>query len=153
MEREKELSCRESDAAQETPDVLAGMKILVVEDNELNLEIVAEVLRERGLEVTEAENGQIAVELFESNPSGTFDVILMDMHMPVMGGVEATKKIRAMERADAQAIPILALTANDFEEDIRKTREAGMNDHLTKPFDMEKIFSALAAYAGAAVSE
>lgn len=65
-----------------------------------------------------------------------------------MGGLEATRIIRAMERADARTIPILALTANDFEEDIRQTREAGMNDHLTKPFDMEKIFGALAAYAG-----
>ncbi len=132
---------------KEREDSLVGMKVLVVEDNELNLEIVTEVLRERGLLVTTAENGQIAVELFENSRQGTFDVILMDMHMPVMGGVEATKRIRAMAHADAQTIPILALTANDFEEDIRQTREAGMNDHLTKPFDMEKIFGALAAYA------
>lgn len=131
---------------KEREDSLVGMKVLVVEDNELNLEIVTEVLRERGLLVTTAENGQIAVELFENSRQGTFDVILMDMHMPVMGGVEATKRIRAMAHADAQTIPILALTANDFEEDIRQTREAGMNDHLTKPFDMEKIFGALAAY-------
>ena len=68
--------------------------------------------------------------------------------MPVMSGVEATKRIRAMEHSDAQTIPILALTANDFEEDIRLTKEAGMNDHLTKPFDMDKIFAALAVYAG-----
>ncbi len=106
---------------KEREDSLVGMKVLVVEDN--------------------------AVELFENSRQGTFDVILMDMHMPVMGGVEATKRIRAMAHADAQTIPILALTANDFEEDIRQTREAGMNDHLTKPFDMEKIFGALAAYA------
>ncbi len=132
---------------KEREDSLVGMKVLVVEDNELNLEIVTEVLRERGLLVTTAKNGQIAVELFENSRQGTFDVILMDMHMPVMGGVEATKRIRAMAHADAQTIPILALTANDFEEDIRQTREAGMNDHLTKPFDMEKIFGALAAHA------
>ncbi len=132
---------------KEREDSLVGMKVLVVEDNELNLEIVTEVLRERGLLVTTAENGQVAVELFENSRQGTFDVILMDMHMPVMGGVEATKRIRAMAHADAQTIPILALTANDFEEDIRQTREAGMNDHLTKPFDMEKIFGALAAHA------
>ena len=140
MEREREL-------VGNGADPLIGMKALVVEDNELNLEIVTEVLRERGLVVTSAENGQIAVDLFSSSPPGTFDVILMDMHMPVMGGVEAAKRIRAMDHGDAQTIPILALTANDFEEDIRQTREAGMNDHLTKPFDMEKIFSALAAYA------
>ena len=141
MERERELS-------KNVSDLLAGMKVLVVEDNELNLEIVTEVLRERGLLVTTAGNGQAAVGLFRDSAQGTFDVILMDVHMPVMGGLEATRIIRAMERADARTIPILALTANDFEEDIRQTREAGMNDHLTKAFDMEKIFGALAAYAG-----
>lgn len=146
MDRKKELSNKELNSAESTPDKLAGLKVLVVEDNVLNLEIVTEVLRECGLIVTTAENGQIAVKLFQDNPSGTFDVILMDMHMPIMGGVEATKIIRAMERADAQTIPILALTANDFEEDIRCTREAGMNDHLTKPFDMEKIFRAIVTY-------
>ena len=138
MERERELS-------KNVSDLLAGMKVLVVEDNELNLEIVTEVLRERGLLVTTAGNGQAAVGLFRDSAQGTFDVILMDVHMPVMGGLEATRIIRAMERADARTIPILALTANDFEEDIRQTREAGMNDHLTKPYDMEKIFGALAA--------
>lgn len=148
MEREKELSNKESNSVESTPDKLAGLKVLVVEDNMLNLEIVTEVLKERGLIVTAAENGQIAVKLFEDNPPGTFDVILMDMHMPIMGGVEATKTIRTMERTDAQTIPILALTANDFEEDIRQTREAGMNDHLTKPFDMEKIFEAIVTYTG-----
>ncbi|GFI22172.1 signal transduction histidine-protein kinase BarA [Lachnospiraceae bacterium] len=143
---EKELLNNELNIVADTSNILAGMKILVVEDNELNLEIVTEVLKERGLLVTTAENGQIAVELFQNSPPGTFDIILMDMHMPVMDGVEATKKIRLMAHVDAQTIPILALTANDFEEDIRQTREAGMNDHLTKPFDMEKIFSALATY-------
>lgn len=148
MEREKELSNKESNSVESAPDKLAGLKVLVVEDNLLNLEIVTEVLRERGLIVTAAENGQIAVKLFQDNPPGTFDVILMDMHMPIMDGLEATKTIRTMERIDAQTIPILALTANDFEEDIRQTREAGMNDHLTKPFDMEKIFEAIVTYTG-----
>ena len=148
MERDRELSENVPNAAGDVPGSLAGMKVLAVEDNELNLEIVTEVLRERGLVVTSAENGQIAVELFSNSPPGTFDVIWMDAHMPVMSGVEATKRIRAMEHSDAQTIPILALTANDFEEDIRLTKEAGMNDHLTKPFDMDKIFAALAVYAG-----
>jgi len=143
MEREKELSNEESNGMEDMPDKLAGIKVLVVEDNILNLEIMTEVLRECGLIVTTAENGQVAVELFQNNPPATFDVILMDIHMPIMGGMEATKTIRGMERADAQTIPILALTANDFEEDIYCTREAGMNDYLTKPFDMEKIFGAL----------
>ena len=133
---------------EDAVDAIAGMKVLIVEDNELNRDIMQEVLKERGLVVTEAADGQIAVDLFGSSPPGTFDVILMDMHMPVLDGLEATRQIRAMKRGDAKTIPILALTANDFEEDIRLTKEAGMNDHLTKPFDMDKIFAALAVYAG-----
>lgn len=147
MEEKRKISENVLDNNENETDVIVGMKVLVVEDNELNLDIVQEVLKERGLIVTGAENGQIAVDLFGENPPGTFDVILMDMHMPVLDGVEATKQIRAMERPDAKTIPILALTANDCEEDIRRTREAGMNDHLTKPFDMEKIFGVLAEYA------
>ncbi|MDE5699461.1 MAG: response regulator [Lachnospiraceae bacterium] len=146
MEREMERLENIAES-REAVDDIAGMKVLVVEDNELNLDIVQEVLKERGLIVTGAANGQIAVDLFGGSPPGTFDAILMDMHMPVLDGVSATRQIRAMDRPDAKTIPILALTANDFEEDIRRTREAGMNDHLTKPFDMEKIFSVLAEYA------
>ncbi|MDE7479464.1 MAG: response regulator, partial [Lachnospiraceae bacterium] len=144
---EKEQSEKESNIVKYNADLVVGMKVLVVEDNELNRDIVQEVLKEKGLIVTGAENGQIAVELFRSNPPGTFDAILMDMHMPVLDGLSATKEIRAMNRSDAKTIPILALTANDFEEDIRMAREAGMNDHLTKPFDMEKILEVLAEYA------
>lgn len=147
MEREIGQPENRMKVEEDAADVIAGMKVLVVEDNELNRDIMQEVLKERGLVVTEAADGQIAVDLFGGSPPGTFDVILMDMHMPVLDGLEATRQIRAMERSDAKTIPILALTANDFEEDIRRTREAGMNDHLTKPFDMEKIFGALARYA------
>lgn len=142
MEKETDSNIKIDEA-----DAIFGMRVLIVEDNELNLDIVQEVLRERGLIVTGAANGQIAVDLFGGSPPGTFDVILMDMHMPVLDGVSAAKQIRAMNRSDAATIPILALTANDFEEDIRRTREAGMNDHLTKPFDMEKILRVLAEYA------
>lgn len=127
---------------------IRGMKVLVVEDNELNLDIVREVLKEKGIIVTGAENGRIAVDLFRDNSPGTFDAILMDMHMPVLDGIAATEEIRAMQRADARTIPILALTANDFEEDVRRTKKAGMNGHLTKPFDMEKVFGALAEHSG-----
>lgn len=148
MEKEVEHSDNKSNINKDEVDAIAGMKVLVVEDNELNLDIIQEVLKERGLIVTGAANGQIAVDLFGGSPPGTFDVILMDMHMPVLDGVAATKQIRAMKRSDAKTIPILALTANDFEEDIRRTREAGMNEHLTKPFDMEKIFDVLAEYVG-----
>ncbi len=146
MEKEIERSENRLNVNKDEDDAIVGMKVLIVEDNELNLDIVQEVLKERGLIVTGAANGQIAVDLFGGTPPGTFDAILMDMHMPVLDGVTATKQIRAMERSDAKTIPILALTANDFEEDIKRTREAGMNDHLTKPFDMEKIFSVLAEY-------
>lgn len=142
MEKETDSNIKIDEA-----DAIFGMRVLIVEDNELNLDIVQEVLKERGLIVTGAANGQIAVDLFGGSPPGTFDVILMDMHMPVLDGVSAAKQIRAMNRSDAATIPILALTANDLEEDIRRTREAGMNDHLTKPFDMEKIFRVLAEYA------
>lgn len=127
---------------------IMGMKVLVVEDNELNLDIVREVLSEKGILVTSAENGQVAVDLFRDNPPGTFDAVLMDMHMPVLDGVAATEEIRAMQRTDAQTIPIIALTANELEEDIRRTKAAGMNDFLTKPFDMDKVFRALAEYGG-----
>ena len=147
MEKKLDLSENGSNIKKDEVDIIVGMKVLIVEDNELNLDIVQEVLRERGLIVTGAANGQIAIDLFCGNPPGTFDAILMDMHMPVLDGVTATRQIRAMERQDAKTIPILALTANDFEDDIRQTREAGMNDHLTKPFDMEKIFRVLAEYA------
>lgn len=147
MEKDVEQSKNKSGMKKDEIDAIVGMKVLIVEDNELNLDIIQEVLKERGLLVTGAANGQIAVDLFGGSSPGTFDVILMDMHMPVLDGVEATKQIRAMGRSDAKVIPILALTANDFEEDIRRTREAGMNDHLTKPFDMDKIFRVLAEYA------
>ena len=148
MENQKEILDKTSDLSGEEIDRrIAGMKVLVVEDNELNLDIVREVFTEKGLTVTGAENGRVAVDLFRDNPPGTFDAILMDMHMPVLDGVSATREIRAMDRADAGTIPILALTANQFEEDIRRTKNAGMNDHLTKPFDMEKVFGALAEYA------
>ncbi|MDE5825352.1 MAG: response regulator, partial [Lachnospiraceae bacterium] len=113
MEKEIERSENRLNVNKDEDDAIVGMKVLIVEDNELNLDIVQEVLKERGLIVTGAANGQIAVDLFGGTPPGTFDAILMDMHMPVLDGVTATKQIRAMERSDAKTIPILALTAND----------------------------------------
>lgn len=148
MNKERERLGETSKISDEEIDRrIAGMKVLVVEDNELNLDIAREIFMEKGIRVTGAENGRIAVGLFQDNPPGTFDVILMDMHMPVMDGISATKAIRATDRADARTIPILALTANSLEEDIRRTKKAGMNGHLTKPFDMDKVFGMLAEYA------
>ncbi len=115
---------------------IQGVKILLVEDNALNIEIIAELLREQGAKVTCAHNGQEAVDVFSTHPQGSFDVILMDIMMPVMNGMEASKAIRKLERLDAETIPIIALTANAFVEDQKKSQAAGMNAHLTKPLNM-----------------
>ncbi len=126
---------------------LSGIRILLAEDNELNMEIAVSMLEEKGAVVTWASNGQEAVEYFEQAPPGTYDMILMDVMMPVLDGLEATRRIRAMKRPDAQSIPVFAMTANAFEEDIEKSKAAGMNEHLSKPLDYEmlakKIFSCL----------
>lgn len=115
---------------------IQGVKILLVEDNALNIEIIAELLREQGAKVTCVHNGQEAVDVFSTHPQGSFDVILMDIMMPVMNGMEASKAIRKLERPDAETIPIIALTANAFVEDQKKSQAAGMNAHLTKPLNM-----------------
>lgn len=127
---------------------LKGLKVLLADDVELNLEIAGTVLADEGAEVTMVENGQQAVDLFCSSPTGTFDVILMDVHMPVMDGLDATRAIRRLEREDAGEIPILAMTADVYEEDIRRTKEAGMNGHLTKPLNVEKMIWMLSGYKG-----
>ncbi len=127
---------------------LKGLKVLLADDVELNLEIAGTVLADEGAEVTTVENGQQAVDLFCSSPARTFDVILMDVHMPVMDGLDATRAIRRLEREDAGEIPILAMTADVYEEDIRKTKEAGMNGHLTKPLNVEKMIWLLSGYKG-----
>lgn len=122
---------------------LAGRRALLVEDNELNIEIAREILRMGGMEVTEARDGKEAVELFEKSPVGLFDVILMDIRMPVMNGLEATRRIRRMERQDAGTVPIIAMTANAFDDDMRKSIESGMNGHLAKPFEIDKLMEML----------
>ena len=118
---------------------IKGKRILLVEDNELNAEIVKTVLEDVGALITRAENGQQALELFKEKPAGTFDAILMDLMMPVMDGYTATRKIRLLERSDAKTIPIIAMTANAFQEDAEKCIAVGMNAHLAKPLDIEKV--------------
>ena len=118
---------------------IKGKRILLVEDNELNAEIAKTVLEDVGALITRAENGQQALELFKEKPAGTFDVILMDLMMPVMDGYTATRKIRLLERSDAKTIPIIAMTANAFQEDAEKCIAVGMNAHLAKPLDIEKM--------------
>ena len=118
---------------------IKGKRILLVEDNELNAEIAKTVLEDVGALITRAENGQQALELFKEKPAGTFDVILMDLMMPVMDGYTATRKIRELECSDAKTVPIIAMTANAFQEDAEKCIAVGMNAHLAKPLDIEKM--------------
>ena len=122
---------------------IKGLHILLAEDNELNMEIAEFVLQNEGAEVTKAWNGQEAVELFRKSEPGEFDAILMDIMMPVMNGYEAAKKIRSLDREDAKTIPIIAMTANAFTEDRLKAKEAGMNEHIVKPLDVELLIKVI----------
>ena len=129
----------DTDKSKEQKDLsektIKGLHILLAEDNELNMEIAEFMFQNEGTEVTKAWNGQEAVELFEKSRPGEFDVILMDIMMPVMNGYEATKMIRSLDREDAKVIPIIAMTANAFTEDRLRAKEAGMNEHIAKPVD------------------
>ena len=122
---------------------LEGRRILLAEDVEVNAEIMTMVLEMRQVETELAENGRIAVEMFSSHPEGYYDAILMDMRMPEMDGLEATRRIRALDRRDAKEIPIIALTANAFDEDVQRSLQAGLNAHLSKPVQPEKLFETL----------
>ena len=126
---------------------IRGLNILLVEDNELNMEIAEFVIQSEGASVVKAWNGQEAVEAFEKSAPGEFDVILMDVMMPVMNGYEATKTIRTMDRSDAKKIPIIAMTANAFVEDRIKSKEAGMNEHVSKPINMKLLVKIIAELA------
>ena len=123
--------------------LLEGRRILLAEDNLLNMEIVTELLGMRGAEVTPAEDGRKALEAFQSSESYFFDAVLMDMQMPEMDGCQAARAIRALDRPDAGTVPIIALTANAFAEDITRTAQAGMNAHLAKPINIEQLCAAL----------
>ena len=115
----------------------------MAEDNDLNAEIVIELLEMKDMTVDRAADGQQAVDLFTASSAGTYDVILMDVNMPVKDGLTATQEIRALPRSDAQTIPILAMTANTFQEDRDKAARAGMTGFLPKPFDVEQLYKAL----------
>ena len=121
----------------------AGKKLLVVEDNELNLEIASTLLKEAGFEVDTAENGKIAVEKVEAASADRYDLILMDIQMPEMDGYEATRRIRALPDTKKAALPIVAMTANAFEDDRKNALRAGMNGHIAKPLDIQKLFQVL----------
>ena len=132
-------------AAQEAePLDLTGSKVLAAEDNELNAEILQMMLRQAGADVTLVENGELLVKAFEAAAPNTYDYIFTDIMMPVMDGYEACRRIRALDRPDTQSIPIIAMTANAFAEDVQRSLDAGMDAHISKPFDLKKLQQCLA---------
>ena len=136
------------ETGEKTEVSIRGLHILLAEDNELNMEIAEFLLQNEGAVVTKAWNGQEAVEIFEKSGSGEFDVILMDIMMPVMNGYEAAKMIRSLDREDAKAIPIIAMTANAFTEDRLRAKEAGMDEHVAKPVDVELLIKVIHGLVG-----
>jgi CheY-like chemotaxis protein len=137
----------ETQVQEETENVnIAGMRILLVEDNELNMEIAQELLEAEGAKVSVSMNGQEALDKFLEMPAGSFDVILMDIMMPVMNGYEATRAIRNSAHAEAKTIPIVAMTANAYKEDVEQAMEAGMNGHIAKPIDVNLLLSVMEKY-------
>ena len=136
-------SASSGDEEQDIQSKIAGMHVLLVEDNEINCEIVEFMLKEADVEVVTANDGKEAVDAFTASEPGTFDCVLMDLMMPVMSGYEAARVIRGLDRSDAESVPIIALSANAFEEDIAMAKAAGMNEHLAKPVDMKKMFQAM----------
>ncbi len=131
------------EAEQDAQENIAGMRVLLVEDNEINCEIVEYMLKEAGAKVVTANDGKDAVDTFAASEPGSFDCVLMDLMMPVMSGYEATRVIRGLDRPDAKAVPIIALSANAFEEDVALAKDAGMNAHLAKPVDIKKMFQVM----------
>ena len=131
------------ETGEKTEVSIRGLHILLAEDNELNMEIAEFMLQNEDAEVTKAWDGQEAVKIFEKSRSGEFDVILMDIMMPVMNGYEAAKMIRSLDREDAKAIPIIAMTANAFAEDRIRAKEAGMDEHVAKPVDVELLIKVI----------
>ena len=137
--RKNSLSlCRERKRAE-----LKGRRILLAEDVEINAEIMKQIIRMRDAEIDHAENGRAALEMFEKSPAGYYDAILMDVRMPEMDGLEAAAAIRALDRPDAKKIPIIAMTANAFDEDVQRSLQVGMNAHLSKPVEPEHLFRTL----------
>ena len=122
---------------------LEGRHILVAEDIEMNAEILIDILEMEDMTADHAENGKIALEMFRKSAAGTYDAILMDIRMPEMDGLEATAAIRALDRPDVKKIPIIALTANAFDEDVQRSLQAGMNAHLSKPVEPDHLYQTL----------
>jgi len=124
----------------------SGKRLLLVEDNEINREIAVEILGMTGIQIEEAHNGSEAVNKFSASEPGYYDIIIMDVQMTVMNGYKATTAIRSLDRQDASSVPIIAMTANAFTEDIMDSKNAGMNEHLSKPLDVSKLTAVLKKY-------
>lgn len=133
----------EDEPSNHNENILSGMHILLVEDNDLNAEVATKLLELQDAKITRVENGKEAVDTFNTSALGTFNAILMDIRMPVMNGLDATKAIRALEHKDAQTIPIIAMTANSFGEDCDAATQAGMTDYLSKPINLKQLYSVL----------
>ena len=130
--------------SEEIYDILRGRRILLCEDHPMNAQIATYLLHEQHMEVVVAENGKCGVEFLQNHEPGYFDAILMDIQMPVMDGLAATSAIRAIPRPDAGTIPIIAMTANAYDDDVKRCIDAGMNAHLAKPVDPQKLYQTLA---------
>jgi CheY-like chemotaxis protein len=140
-----ELHDNETDRAEGNPQIFWNQTILIAEDVEINRIIVGEMLSDTGLTIEYAENGQQALDMYKENP-GKYSLILMDINMPEMDGYTATRHIRALDITESANIPIIAMTANVFQEDIDQCLEAGMNDHLGKPLDLEEVLAKMRPY-------
>lgn len=141
--KEEPVQIKNDASPSKDSDIIKGKRILLVEDHIINTIVATELLKNKSALIETAENGKIALEIFANSASGYYSLILMDMMMPIMGGIEATKKIRELNRPDAKTIPILAMTANSSDEDIEKSLESGMNDHISKPIIAENFYAAL----------
>ena len=140
------MGFEEENSEESKKTLLEGKKILLVEDNELNMEIAEFMLENQKGTVVKAWNGQEAVDIYAKSKDGEFDLILMDIMMPIMNGIEASKQIRCFERKDSKTIPIVAMSANTFHDDRQKGIDAGVNDYIPKPVDEEKLVKILRKY-------
>ena len=140
IEEKKELDLKE------IQEKIKGIRVLIAEDNELNREIAKTLLEEYDIIIEEAEDGKICFDKFVKSEINYFQCILMDLRMPNMDGIEATKQIRSLDRVDAWSIPIIAMTADAFQEDVQRVKDAGMNEHLSKPLDIINVMSTIASF-------
>ena len=132
---------------------LRGCQVLLCEDNELNMEIAQTLLEQKGMGVHCAANGQEGLQQFQQSPPGSIDIVLMDLRMPVMNGYEAVRSIRALSRRDARRVPILAMSADAYPEDVERCLQAGMNGHIAKPVDPQLLFRQIARFCGPQASK